>query len=162
MNTDISVVTPIPLHDYSKMVAEQVVMPPQKRSRGNCDRKGRGAERNCGEWDRNCPEDRDHDSHLDNDEAKKNENNFKCSVERSRVTCPSRICGNFYRTLVEMQKPSSTTMVWMTCVWRKDKRKAEQDAERLSCAWRKGGFLEVIKVKGEIEAAIEEVVDLEM
>ena len=52
-------------------------------------------------------------------------------------------------------------MVWMTCAWRKDKRKAEQDAERLSCAWRKGGFLEVFKVKGEIEAAIEEVVDLE-
>ena len=51
-------------------------------------------------------------------------------------------------------------MDWMTCVWRKEKRKAEQDAERLSCAWRKGGFLEVIKVKGEIEAAIEEVVDL--
>ena len=68
METDISVVTPIPSHDYSKMVAEQEVMPPQKRRRGNCDRKGRGAERNCGEWDRNCPEDRDRDSRRD-DEA---------------------------------------------------------------------------------------------
>ena len=60
-----------------------------------------------------------------------------------------------------MQKPGSMTMVRMTCAWQEDKRSAERDAERLSCAWRKGGFSEVIKVKGELGTVIERVVDSE-
>ena len=50
------------------MVAERGDTPPPKRSRGN--------------RDRSCLGDRDHDSRRDRNDAKKNEDNFKCSVEK--------------------------------------------------------------------------------
>ena len=108
------------------MVAERGDTPPPKRSRGN--------------RDRSCLGDRDHGGRRNRDDAKKNEDNFKCSVEWQRVTDPLRTYGNSYRAVVEMQKPGCTTRVWMTCVWKGDKLSAERDAERLSCAWKRVAF----------------------
>ena len=114
------------------MVAERGNGPPWKRSRG--------------ERDRSCPGDCELKSRRDSDDATKNEDGFKCGVIGRKAKCPSRINGNFYRAVVEVQKPGSTTTVWMAGAWQENKCKAECDAERLSCTWRKAGFYEVIKV----------------
>ena len=106
------------------MVAERG----QKRSRGNCDREGRGVERNRGDRDRSCVGNRDRVSCRDRDDAKKDEDSFECSVERLRATYPSRTVGNFYRAMVEMQKPYSKVMVRTTHAWQGDKRNAASDA----------------------------------
>ena len=72
------------------MVPERGNGPPWKRSRG--------------ERDRSCPGDCELKSRRDSDDAKKNEDGFKCGVERPKAKCPSRINGNFYRAVVEVQK----------------------------------------------------------
>uniref|UniRef100_A0A7S1AGF1 Uncharacterized protein n=1 Tax=Noctiluca scintillans TaxID=2966 RepID=A0A7S1AGF1_NOCSC len=118
------------------------------RSRGADRDRSRGADR-----ERSRGADRDRDSRRDRDDTKKDDDSFKCSVEGPGATPPSRTTANCYRAVVEMQKPGSTAMVRMTCAWQGDKRSAERDAERLSRAWKRGGFSEVSKVKGELRAA---------
>lgn len=53
-----------------------------------------------------------------------------------------------------MRKPgSSGQKVRMTCAWQGDKKTAERDMQALKRAWKKGGFEEVGKVKGQLRSA---------
>jgi len=72
----------------------------------------------------------------------------------------TRNTANCYRAVVEMQKPGDrhgnlggTGKVRMTCAWQGDLRTAERDADALKRAWRKGGFDEVSKTKGQLRAS---------
>mmetsp|Transcript_46443 Transcript_46443/g.89598 ORF Transcript_46443/g.89598 Transcript_46443/m.89598 type:complete len:232 (+) Transcript_46443:81-776(+) len=133
----------------------------------------RGRER---DHDRGCREDRERERDREKDRGvgdngergggggggggDDDDGRFKCSIEGPGATPPSRNTENCYRAVVEMKKPGDragtlggTGSVRMTCAWQGDKRTAERDGEKLKRAWRRGGFDEVQKVKGELRAA---------
>ena len=74
------------------------------------------------------------------DDAKKNEDNFKCSVGMAEGNGP---LANLWQFLPRGGGDAETRLLdegLMTCVWKGDKLSADRDAERLSCAWKRVAF----------------------
>mmetsp|Transcript_17184 Transcript_17184/g.45399 ORF Transcript_17184/g.45399 Transcript_17184/m.45399 type:complete len:172 (-) Transcript_17184:160-675(-) len=124
-----------------------------RRGEDDRDRRGRSGDRREDERDRRG---RSGDRREDGD----GDGGFKVSIEGPGATPPSNNTKNCYRAVVEMPKPGDrdgnlgrTGNVRMTCAWQGDKRTAERDADKLKRAWRKGGFDEVQRTKGQLRSA---------